>query len=738
MGKVLLMLPNNPGDVLMATPAVRALKSAGEIVHFLVDSDSSEMAAHNPNIEKLFILPRRKIKTMLSGREWKKGVSELKEFIAPLQAEDYTRVVNLFQGPLTSIMAALIPCREFSGMRMHRNGKIELTGDLTALLYAIPYSRRYVPAHVSDFYTLMCKVKPDGKPSELFLTDRARAYARKLIRERGLNPEKLVVIHPCSAHLKKEWPHENVTELLNLLQAAGYQTVLTGSAREKERVAALIAASKDQDAPNLCGSANFLESAAIMGSAKVVVCGDTVAMHIATGLGVKCISIFAPTSPLETGPYAAGSTVFTSDCLCYGSYEGYCPVGKRCTGRITPQNVLDEIEGREPSLQPGCHRLVSAFDPQTGFIDYQENGKSGYLPSARGILQAYSGVKLVSGGKLTLRDKRTLDRLEGLLNSSQNCMSRIKGTRDKEKLKSLLAENDGIEHNINSLTGVAAYLSAVLRFQNNSLPAASVSEITSGLLKNGRELSVKIQALKNAVGADTEETKLPAIKVLIPAKNKEEITDAFKESFTKAVDYADLQIEGVDDRADSINKRVRESTAEYVLLLNRGIIPTAGFLDEMVSALNRDQDYSACLPKILYKDDTVHHAALEFNQKRDFTPILYRMQRFAPEVIQYREVLAAEMLCVLIKREVFAAVGGFEENYTPLYRFLDFCMKLRSAGRKMLFCPDAEVYFEPVEAKLPSAADLDRDQWKLFEKWKDLPALARPAEPQVPLPGINA
>jgi hypothetical protein len=427
-----------------------------------------------------------------------------------------------------------------------------------------------------------------------------------------------------------------------------------------------------------------------------------------------------------------------SDCLCYGAYEGYCPVGKRCTGRITPQNILDEIEGRETALKPGCRRLVSVFDPQTGFIDYQDRGQSGYRPSARGILEAYSGTKPVSGGKLTLKEKRMLDRLEVLLNSSQNCMARIKGTRDKEKLKALLAENDGIEHDINSLTGMAAYLSAILRFQNNSLPAASVAEITSGLLKNSRELTAKIQALKSAMGAEPEEAKQPAVKALLPAKNKEEITEAFRENFRKSVDYADLQMEGVDDRADSINKRVRESNAEYVLLLNRGVIPTAGFLDEMVSVLQRDPDYSACLAKVLYRDDTVHHAALEFNQKRDFAPILYRMRRFAPEVTQYREVLAAEMLCVLVRQEVFMAIGGFEENYTPLYRFLDFCMKMRSAGKKMLYCPDAEVYFEPVDSKLPSAADLDRDQWKFFEKWKDLPALARPAEPTEPLPGINA
>ncbi len=738
MGKILLLLPNNPGDVLMATPAIRILKNSGESVHFLVDNDCSDMVTYNPNIEKVFVLPRRKIKNLLSGRDWRKGLSELKDFSALLQSEHYDRVINLFQGQLTAILSALIPCKEFTGTRMQRNGRTEIIGDLTTLLYAIPFSRRYVPAHAADFYTLLCGKLPDGKPMELFLPDRAKSFARKLMREKGFTQDKLIVIHPCSAHLKKEWPHEHVTGLLNLLREAGYQVVFTGSTREKDRVAALITLSKFPDTINLCGSANFLESAAVMGSARCVVSGDTVAVHIAAGLGVKSISIFAPTSPMETGPYASGCTIFTSDCLCFGAYSGFCPVGQRCTGRISPINILDEIEGRSPSLPALCKRLVSSFDPASGLIDYSEKGKSGYLPSARAILGIYSEAKVSRAGSLTLREKSALDRMERRLTDNAKCLIRITDTKGKDKLKVLLEENSGIERDINSLSGAAAYLSSVLRFKNNSMSAVDIHDLASGLLKNCREIMLKIKALNGYLPLETSEEKSPSVKIIIPAKNKEEVTESIKDAFKNAVDYPDIQVEEVDDRADSINKRVRESGVDYVLLLNRGVIPTAGFIEEMVSAFNRDPDCAVCVAKVLYKDDTVHHAALEFNRKRDFTPILYRMGRFAPEVTQYREVLASEMYCVLVKREIFTSTNGFEENYTPIYRFIDFCMKIHAAKKKILYCPDAEVYFEPIDSKMPSASDLDRDQWKLLEKWKSLPALARPIEPLESLSGINA
>lgn len=738
MGKVLLMLPNNPGDVLMATPAIRVLKNSGETVHFLVDNDCADMVTHNPNIDKLHIFPRRKIKNMLSSRDWRKGLSELRDFAATLQTEHYDRVINLFQGQLTAILAALIPCSSFTGTRMRRNGKIEIIGDLTALLYAIPFSRHYVPAHASDFYTLLCNGRPDGRPMELFLPDRAKSFARKFLREKGVSQEKLIVIHPCSAHLKKEWPHEHFAELLNLLREADYSVILTGSPREKERVSALITLSRYPNSINLCGSASFLESAAIMGSARCVISGDTVALHIAASQGVKSISIFAPTSPMETGPYAAGCTVFASDCLCFGAYSGYCPVGQRCTGHILPQNILDEIEGRDPVLAHGCRKFTAAFQPKTGFIDYLSRETSGYRPTARAMLSVYAGIDFEPTGSMSAKEARMLNRLLEQLHRNLDCVDRIRSTTDKEHLKHLLQENNVIEREINSLTGPSAFLSAVLRFKNNSVSAASMGELTSRLTENNKALAEKIQSLNTSLTREIHPQPIPSVKIIIPAKNKEEITDDLKETLKSVIDYPGLQVEGADDRADSINKRVRESGAEFVLLMNRGVIPTAGFLEEMVYALNRDADYALCAAKVLYLDDTVHHTALEFNRKHEFAPTLYRMGRFAPEVTQFREILAAEMYCVLVKREAFTAAAGFEENYTPLYRFIDFCMKLHAAKKKILYCPDAEVYFEPIETRSPSPSDLERDQWRLFEKWKALPVLARPVEPLEPLSDINA
>src|SRR3989339_971477 len=144
------MLPNNPGDVLMATPCLRALKKSPAAVHFLADEDCAPLLLHNPNIDRLHVLKRREIKGLLNGPDFDKGLDGLRTLIRELQSEKFDRVVNIFQGEATALISTILNNRDFAGPRLSRKGRLKLKNDIAALLYAIPYSRRYCPAHASD------------------------------------------------------------------------------------------------------------------------------------------------------------------------------------------------------------------------------------------------------------------------------------------------------------------------------------------------------------------------------------------------------------------------------------------------------------------------------------------------------------------------------------------------------------------------------------------------------------
>lgn len=46
---------------------------------------------------------------------------------------------------------------------------------------------------------------------------------------------------------------------------------------------------------------------------------------------------------------------------------------------------------------------------------------------------------------------------------------------------------------------------------------------------------------------------------------------------------------------------------------------------------------------------------------------------------------------MLLPREAFAAIGGFDERYHLYYEDVDLCARLRLAGRQVVFCPSVEV-----------------------------------------------
>ena len=55
------------------------------------------------------------------------------------------------------------------------------------------------------------------------------------------------------------------------------------------------------------------------------------------------------------------------------------------------------------------------------------------------------------------------------------------------------------------------------------------------------------------------------------------------------------------------------------------------------------------------------------------------------------EVSAVTAACLVIRREVFDAVGGLDEGLTVAFNDVDFCLKVRAAGYLNLWTPFAEL-----------------------------------------------
>lgn len=109
------------------------------------------------------------------------------------------------------------------------------------------------------------------------------------------------VINPCSSKREKDWNYNRYLPVIkHVRENLGLIPILTGGPSDKAVCDKL---EKESGCINLCAKTSLRELAALLKGAKFLLAPDTGPAHIASAFGTPVIGLFAPTSPLLTGPY---------------------------------------------------------------------------------------------------------------------------------------------------------------------------------------------------------------------------------------------------------------------------------------------------------------------------------------------------------------------------------------------------------------------------------------------------
>ena len=111
-----------------------------------------------------------------------------------------------------------------------------------------------------------------------------------------------VVVHPGAASGSRRWPADRYAAVVRHLAALGHRVVVTGSASERELASAVAGG----EATALAGTTDLGSLAALVASARLVVCGDTGLAHLASAFRTRSVVLFGPTPPSTWGPPATG------------------------------------------------------------------------------------------------------------------------------------------------------------------------------------------------------------------------------------------------------------------------------------------------------------------------------------------------------------------------------------------------------------------------------------------------
>lgn len=175
------------------------------------------------------------------------------------------------------------------------------------------------------------------------------------------------------------------------------------------------------------------------------------------------------------------------------------------------------------------------------------------------------------------------------------------------------------------------------------------------------------------------------------------------------------------------NEAVKQAKGEFLLFLNNDTkVKKPGSVLEMMkwAHANKAGAVGACLT---YEDGTVQHGGVVLGYGGIAGHAFEGMQEDAYHQLRYgtyaRQMAAVTAACMVVKRDVFEKVGGFDPELGVAYNDIDLCMKIRKKGWQVIYDPQAEFYHyesqtRGLEMTREKAERVKKEAALFCERWK--------------------
>jgi len=178
--------------------------------------------------------------------------------------------------------------------------------------------------------------------------------------------------------------------------------------------------------------------------------------------------------------------------------------------------------------------------------------------------------------------------------------------------------------------------------------------------------------------------------------------------------------------AAACNRGAKEARGKYLVFLNNDTCPQDGWLAALIEELESDPEVAVVGSKLLYPNRTVQHAGIVAS--KDKVPFLiYRGFDNGHEAVnKHRDFPAVSAACMIVSRDLFLKLNGFDEQYQNGFEDVDFCLKVATQTKhgddpmpyRIRYCPQSVVTH--FEESTPGRHDRDDQNLAyLLEKWGD-------------------
>lgn len=148
----------------------------------------------------------------------------------------------------------------------------------------------------------------------------------------------------------------------------------------------------------------------------------------------------------------------------------------------------------------------------------------------------------------------------------------------------------------------------------------------------------------------------------------------------------------VNNYAKAVNLGIDNSNSDYIVLLNNDASVAPDFLKTLLACAKNNPHVGAVQSKILFSDG-IRINSVGVEQVEDF---YFRDSGFGEkDKGQYDETKEIDYFCggaVLLRRECLSDVGAFDEDFIMYMEDVDYSIRMKNSGWKILYTPDSVVY----------------------------------------------
>lgn len=336
---ILAMRLDNIGDVIMLGPALRAIKETSPQARLtlLASPAGSTAAPLLPWIDE--VITWRTIWQDVGNRIPFDPARErqLIEMLAERQFDAALIFTSFSQTPHTPGYVCYL-----AGIPLRAGETKEFGGStLTTELRGAPEELHQAERNLRLIERLGFVVRE--RRLTVALPDGARQAVPTLLTKAGLHPQQpYLLLHPGASAQARRYPVERFGVIVRLLSRRGWPVLVTGVEREAALLEELQAHAPQIHA--LLGGTSLAEYTALVERAALVICNDTLPMHLADAVRTPAIVLFSGTDHEEQWrPRTIRHRLLRRSTSCYPCYLFECPIGQACLN-IAPEEVVEEIE----------------------------------------------------------------------------------------------------------------------------------------------------------------------------------------------------------------------------------------------------------------------------------------------------------------------------------------------------------------------------------------------------------